>query len=101
MIANIEMIIKMMLIITAEVFKIFGDSFELFLILGELVASLTTNRIKIGTIIHTELRLLLINCHFLSTSATITPKPESPIRKLINLSSGSAISMFEKTFLFN
>ena len=83
-----------MFIITAKVFKIFGDSFELFLIWEEFVTSLATNRIKMGTITHTGLRFLLINCHFLSTSATITPKPESPIKQLINLSSGFIIPMY-------
>jgi len=92
--ANIEKIIKMMFIISVEVFKIFEGSFKLFLIWEEFVTSLATNRIKMGTITHTGLRFMLINCHFLSTSARITPKPESPIRQLINLSSGFVIPMY-------
>ena len=92
--ANIEKIVIMMFMITAVELKIFGDSFELFLMLGEFVTSLAINRIKMGTITHTGLWFLLINCHFLSTSATITPKPESPIKQLINLSSGFVIPMY-------
>jgi hypothetical protein len=54
--ANIEKIVKMMFIITAVGFKIFGDSFDLFLMWGEFVTSLATNSIKMGTITHTGLR---------------------------------------------
>jgi hypothetical protein len=44
MIANIPRIIKMMIIITAEACKIFGDNIELFLIYGESVTFFTTNQ---------------------------------------------------------